>query len=255
MAWSLKTSKKSIVWRKRRIFGREDFPDEPAFSRKHFEVIDQNGRVFVQDLKSTNGTFIYGQKVKVGEAIEIQLGDKVKVGETAFELKAAEDFAPVWIDLALFVPLMVATFAEPSYAWGRSVGVMGFLLITALLLISFVTVASASNFIMVRILNKLWTKKTYGFHAAAVLVLTLILHYLLLGYADRHWKVGDDFIQAKIEYFCVDNFNQPMCVKHVNICESCTMQLEKWKRDLVVEKLKAFRAPSKPEARQPAAAK
>lgn len=229
MAWSLNTSKKSIVWRKRRIFGREDFSGEPALSRKHFEVIDQNGRIFVQDLKSTNGTFIYGQKVKVGEAIEIQLGDKIKVGETQFELKAVEDFAPVWVDVALFLPSMLVAFAEPSNAWGLSVGATGFLLITALLFISFVIVASASNFIMVRILNKFWTTRTYGIHAVAVISLTLVLNFIFFGLLDRNWNIGDDLTQAKIEYFCVDNIDQSMCMK--------------------------LRESSKAEARQPASAK
>lgn len=255
MAWSLSSGKTSVLWRKRRVFGREDFPQEAALSRKHFEVIEQKGRVFVQDLKSTNGTFIYGQKVKVGEAIEIQVGDTIKVGDTKFTLSAVEDFAPMWIDAGIFLLALVLAFAEPSYAWGMSVGVMGWLLIASVLLISFVTVAAVSNFIMVRLLKKFWTKKTYAIHAGVVLVASLTLHALAMMYADHHWKVGDTIVESKIEYFCMKSFNQDMCVKHVNLCPDCAKQIDRWKRDLIAEKLKAYRPKAGVEQRQPAATK
>lgn len=52
--------------------------DDPGISRRHAVVRDQGGRVTVEDLDSSNGTFVNGQRisgvVELGAADEIQLG-------------------------------------------------------------------------------------------------------------------------------------------------------------------------------------
>lgn len=54
--------------------------DEEYISRRHCRIINRNGRFFIEDLKSTNGTFVNGDKIS-GEAeifsnTKICLGDK-----------------------------------------------------------------------------------------------------------------------------------------------------------------------------------
>jgi len=51
-----------------------------GISRKHAEFLLRDGRVWVRDLGSRNGTFLHG--VRVTEA-ELQLGSVVQIGETA----------------------------------------------------------------------------------------------------------------------------------------------------------------------------
>lgn len=53
---------------------------DPEVSRRHARFESRNGIVYVDDLKSSNGTFLNGRRVT--EAIEIREGDAVDVGTT-----------------------------------------------------------------------------------------------------------------------------------------------------------------------------
>jgi FHA domain len=58
----------------------EVFLRDPEVSRRHARVESSNGVVYVEDLKSRNGTFLNGRRV--AEAIEIRDGDAIDVGTT-----------------------------------------------------------------------------------------------------------------------------------------------------------------------------
>ena len=64
--------------------GRERAVDvvlhDPEVSRRHARFESQQGIVYVDDLKSSNGTFLNGRRVT--EAIEIRGGDEIDVGST-----------------------------------------------------------------------------------------------------------------------------------------------------------------------------
>lgn len=49
-------------------------------SRRHARFETHNGVVYVEDLKSSNGTFLNGRRVT--EAIEVREGDEIDVGTT-----------------------------------------------------------------------------------------------------------------------------------------------------------------------------
>lgn len=53
---------------------------DPEVSRRHARFETRNGVVYVDDLKSSNGTFLNGRRVT--EAIEVRQGDEVDVGTT-----------------------------------------------------------------------------------------------------------------------------------------------------------------------------
>jgi pSer/pThr/pTyr-binding forkhead associated (FHA) protein len=53
---------------------------DPEVSRRHAHFESQQGVVYVNDLKSRNGTFLNGRRV--AEAIEIRSGDEIDVGTT-----------------------------------------------------------------------------------------------------------------------------------------------------------------------------
>ncbi|MGM0596096.1 MAG: FHA domain-containing protein [Myxococcota bacterium] len=58
--------------------------DDPSISRVHARLkLDQGGTLVVQDLRSTNGTFINGKEVKREIA---SVGDRIRVGEIPFLL-------------------------------------------------------------------------------------------------------------------------------------------------------------------------
>lgn len=53
---------------------------DPEVSRRHARFESRNGVVYVDDLKSRNGTFLNGRRVT--EAIEVREGDAIDVGTT-----------------------------------------------------------------------------------------------------------------------------------------------------------------------------
>jgi pSer/pThr/pTyr-binding forkhead associated (FHA) protein len=57
-------------------------PASPLISKRHCAILQRDGKAFLRDFDSTNGTFVNGQKV-VGE-VELKQDDRVKVGPIEF---------------------------------------------------------------------------------------------------------------------------------------------------------------------------
>jgi pSer/pThr/pTyr-binding forkhead associated (FHA) protein len=68
----------------------EVYLDDPTVSRRHARLRADEGSVVVMDLRSTNGTFINGEKVKRKVALP---GDRVRFGEVGFKLELAVPLA------------------------------------------------------------------------------------------------------------------------------------------------------------------
>ncbi len=58
---------------------------DPELSRHHARIKPVDGGVEVEDLGSTNGTYIGSQRIT--QATAVQLGSRVRVGKTTLELK------------------------------------------------------------------------------------------------------------------------------------------------------------------------
>lgn len=58
---------------------------DTAASRLHAQVNLEDGRVYVEDLGSTNGTWV--NQHRVGRKVELHRGDWLQVGETSFQLR------------------------------------------------------------------------------------------------------------------------------------------------------------------------
>ena len=61
---------------------------EDMVSRKHAKITTQQGKIVIQDLGSTNGTFVNGEKIKRARLKE---GDRVLIGTSILKLIAAAD--------------------------------------------------------------------------------------------------------------------------------------------------------------------
>lgn len=76
---------------KRVLIGRTDQCDitinDSSVSRKHASVESKNGRFVLQDLKSTNGTFVNGKFIDV---YVLNHGDKIRIGRTVFQFLGRE---------------------------------------------------------------------------------------------------------------------------------------------------------------------
>lgn len=60
-------------------------PASPQVSKKHCAVVVREGKVYVRDFGSTNGTFINDEQV-AGD-LEVKTGDRFRAGPLAFEIK------------------------------------------------------------------------------------------------------------------------------------------------------------------------
>jgi adenylate cyclase len=69
---------------------------DPTVSRQQAELEPANGGVLVRDLRSTNGTYVNGQRV-VGQALA-PLGARVSFGKVDFEIQEEEEAAPPPVD-------------------------------------------------------------------------------------------------------------------------------------------------------------
>lgn len=61
---------------------------DPEVSRRHARFESRSGIVYVDDLKSSNGTFLNGRRVT--EAIEVREGDEVDVGTTRMLVRTVQ---------------------------------------------------------------------------------------------------------------------------------------------------------------------
>ncbi len=67
--------------------GKEILTQFPGISRKHARFSYENGNWFVEDLQSTNGTYVNGTALKPGQKYAISPGDKLGISrKVAFEI-------------------------------------------------------------------------------------------------------------------------------------------------------------------------
>jgi hypothetical protein len=80
------------------ILGREHatadlvIPD-PGVSRRHARVFRSNGAVIVEDLGSSNGTYVNGERLT--RPVELGTGDELQIGDTVVGLTRAPATAPM----------------------------------------------------------------------------------------------------------------------------------------------------------------
>lgn len=55
---------------------------DPFVSKAHFKIIKDEDMYFLEDLKSSNGTFINGNRVM--DAVKLSNGNKIKIGNIEF---------------------------------------------------------------------------------------------------------------------------------------------------------------------------
>ena len=93
--------------------------DDPEASRRHASLSVEGDGVTVEDLGSTNGTFVNGQRLSAAQTLSD--GDKLRIGTTVFELRVEVEEAqatrvgtalPDLDDLQVTAPRQVPDFAK-----------------------------------------------------------------------------------------------------------------------------------------------
>lgn len=64
---------------------------DSSISRKHLKIFHIGKKIFLEDLKSTNGTFINSNKIVPGEGFEVSDGDLITIGKTVLRLEALHE--------------------------------------------------------------------------------------------------------------------------------------------------------------------
>jgi FHA domain len=68
------------------MFGRSDGADirveDPFASSSHARIFDRGGDMFLEDMGSTNGTYLNGRKVQSAERLDV--GDTIRIGDSEY---------------------------------------------------------------------------------------------------------------------------------------------------------------------------
>src|SRR5919106_1318353 len=67
--------------------GRDTLAGDPEASHSHARVFERDGRHLIEDLGSTNGTFVNG--IRIEGATELGPGDTARLGTSTLEIEAA----------------------------------------------------------------------------------------------------------------------------------------------------------------------
>ncbi|HEY5526317.1 MAG TPA: FHA domain-containing protein [Candidatus Anoxymicrobiaceae bacterium] len=59
--------------------------DDTYASQQHARIFANDDTFFVEDLGSTNGTYVNGRKISY--PLELRVGDRIKIGKTVFEFR------------------------------------------------------------------------------------------------------------------------------------------------------------------------
>jgi hypothetical protein len=95
--------------------GRQDADlvvEDPEVSRRHAVLRRSGGSVVVEDLDSTNGTFVNGERIR--GPIKVGPGDQVRVGRTTLEIEPDQRADDTIVSLPLRPDQIATSEARPS---------------------------------------------------------------------------------------------------------------------------------------------
>ncbi len=96
--------------------------DNSLISRNHLQLIyDENGKLHLQDLGSTNGTFLNGNKITEGENYTLKIKDKIELAGKKGILILVEDHSFENIDSKAETNIIDKLKSKNSISIGRSV--------------------------------------------------------------------------------------------------------------------------------------
>jgi pSer/pThr/pTyr-binding forkhead associated (FHA) protein len=87
--------------------------DDGQISRRHARVTPSNGGVVVEDLESTNGTFVNHDEVQA--PVELRPGDELLVGVTVLQLRSPEQVRLQASAVRAVPPALATPERRPAY--------------------------------------------------------------------------------------------------------------------------------------------
>lgn len=156
--------------------------------------------------------------------------------------------------VALLLVRILLALSDPGTGFGRGYGLQGFLAVFGILILSVGVSAGVWWLVLPRLMTE--GRRMIQVFAAGVFVTSILVNFGMFLSADADWDLSRHLVTNQVEYFCVHNFHRERCVEKINHCPACVLEIDRWKRDKISDKLKAFRvhyeAVQKQAARQPA---
>lgn len=94
-ALSLKFKDRSVHLTKRFLIGRDagcdiPLPNDQLVSRRHAMVEFVQGRYYIHDLASTNGTYVNSSPLGKGQKKALEIGDVITIGKTSITVSTGQ---------------------------------------------------------------------------------------------------------------------------------------------------------------------
>jgi pSer/pThr/pTyr-binding forkhead associated (FHA) protein len=70
----------------------------PQVSSRHAQIVTQGGQIFLEDLRSANGTFVRGQRIAPGQRVPVQNGERVFIGPMPVVIQIAGQHVGVVVE-------------------------------------------------------------------------------------------------------------------------------------------------------------
>lgn len=141
---------------------------------------------------------------------------------------------------------LLLLLSEPGMAWGLSLSLVNWIWVALILCIS-VALVVAPLLAWLRPYRRDWRVNLIVI--AIGFSLSYALHHLFIEFADRDYGFKKSIYTDQIEYFCLNGFHLEKCTILVNACPSCVAEIERYKRDKMVELLKKAE-PSQPNVQK-----
>lgn len=55
---------------------------DPYISKKHLKIVEDEGKFYLEDLNSSDGTYVNGERIM--DVVELKNGDRIRVGQVEF---------------------------------------------------------------------------------------------------------------------------------------------------------------------------
>lgn len=147
------------------------------------------------------------------------------------------------IDVLIFAVLLGMMLMEPSMDFGRSLNLNGLLIHLGTVVIA-VALSVASIHALLFLLG-LKTDSMSFIRLGGYGMVTLLVAMLVTSYAFKLARTDEvlteDIATQKIEHFCYAKFKHDLCLIMVNNYPRAALRIEKWKRDVMAERLKYYR--------------
>lgn len=242
MAWYLQSDGFQLRVGSPKVVGRDMFPEEAYFSRKHFSIFEKYGRTYIQDLGSRNGTLVNGRALQPNTPCPLAEEDVLQVGDRQFKLSRSDrviqsGYVLAGSSVVSFLCWAAYVLAQPAADFGRSTSFSNLMVMAASLLLA-VTVPPVVCYFFFP--DLVWSPRNSAIYMILVVLMSGFFSHCILDAADWAWDMRRDVATERVAYFCARKFDAPQCAAHLFSCPTCVKALTSKERMTAMDRLREF---------------